>query len=164
MTTIKGMTVQVKTHSESTSDSNDYLYIGVFGKSGGSEFFLETDPFAGHARGSAEYWYGKVWEGGAVVNASKAYRAEPGDWNDPANRYIPLKDVDYVYLRKQGSGGDDNAWQLDSVVVTLYGIGPEDYPKDYPKNRPPEKRTFWKRGDVWMGYEFGQQVWLVEKK
>jgi hypothetical protein len=57
-----------------------------------------------------------------------------------------------VYIRKHSAktGVDDDAWKMDEVEVILYGD-------------TPEKRIFFKGGDIWLANEYGLQVWLREK-
>ena len=152
MADIKGILVELKTKSGGGAGTDDHIYVGVFGKGGGSEFPLDVRGFNDFEAGAnVKYWFGDVWEGGVLTGAKRPYEA--GSWNDPELRYIDLDMVDYVYLRKHShKGGDeDDAWKMDKVEVTLYG------------SSSPQKRTFHKTGDLWLANENGLQVWLKEK-
>lgn len=152
MAHIKGMFVELLTDTATYAGTDDNIYVGVFGKGGGSEFPLDVRGFNDFEKGTnVKYWFGDVWEGGVLAGAKRPYQA--GSWNDPEFRYIDLEKVDYVYLRKHShkGGNDDDAWKMDKVEVTLYG------------SNSPQKRTFHKTGDIWLANEFGLQVWLLEK-
>jgi len=147
MAEVKGMVVNLKTKTGAYSGTDDMIYVGVVGKKGGSEFPLDVAGFDDFEPGLVKYWLGTVWDGTALEGAKNPYKAF--SWNDPEGRHIGLKKVDYVYLRKRSYKKDDDAWKMDSVTVTLYGPSPE-------------KRTFMKTGDIWLGKEYGLTVYLKE--
>ncbi|MBI4262735.1 MAG: hypothetical protein HY657_00005 [Acidobacteria bacterium] len=153
MSHLRGMVVQLKTKAQSGAGTDDHLYIGVVGSGGGREFPLDVRDFNDFESGSdVKYWFGTVWDGTALAGARKPNRSDPGDRNDPAWHNVALKDVQTVYLRKQGSrstDGDD-AYKLDKVEVTLFGASPE-------------KRIFSTGEDIWLGNEYGHQAWLPEE-
>jgi len=152
MTGLRGIMVKLKTKNEPGAGTDDHIYIGVVGSGGGSEFPLDVPSFNDFEQGTdIKYWFGDVWDGVALKGAKNPFQAH--QWNDPEFRYIDLDRVDYVYLRKHSHKGgvDDDAWKMDEVEVTLYGPSPQ-------------KRTFFKKGDIWLANEYGLQVWLKEKK
>jgi hypothetical protein len=151
MTALKGILVRLKTKKEYGAGTNDNIYVGVMGKGGGSEFPLDVIGFNDFEEGSeVKYWFGNIWEGVALTGAKNPFQSH--QWNDPGIRDIEMDKIDYVYLRKHSHKGgvDDDAWKMEAVQITLYG----------PK---PEKRTFYKRGDVWLANEYGLTVWLEER-
>jgi hypothetical protein len=151
---MEGMLVTLETDTGKYSGTDDHIYVGVFGKEGGSEFPLDVHGFNDFEPGTVvKYWFGDVWEDGVLAGAKRPYEAD--GWNNPEKRSINLEKVDYVYLRKHShkGGSDDDAWKMEYVEVVLYGnIKPQ-----------PKKRTFRKTGDIWLGNEYGLQVWLKEK-
>ena len=152
MTNIKGIAIELKTAAGEHTGTDDQIYVGVFGRGGGSEFPLDVRGFNDFEPGtSVKYWLGDVWEGSVLTGAKRPYAA--GSSNDPEARSIDLDLVDYVYLRKYGHEGADadDKWLMDNVEVTLYGPS------------SPQKRTFHKTGDVALATENGLQVWLKER-
>ena len=154
---IQGMLVTLKTKTGATAGTDDHLYVGVFGKRGGSEFPLDVRGFNDFEPGAnVKYWFGDVWDGNDLAGAKRPYAA--GSWNDPGSRHINLYHVEYVYLRKHSHKGSDadDAWKMNSVEVILYTPENIDY------GQPNAKRTFQKWGDLWLANEFELQVWLRE--
>lgn len=152
MSYMKGMWVRLRTQYFRDAGTDDHIYVGVFGKGGGSEFPLDVHGFDDFEEGDEiKYWYGDVWEATALQGARQPFGAQ--GWNHPAIRRINLDKVDYVYLRKQSvhSRDDDDAWRMDHVEVRLYG------------EASPQKRTFRKVTDIWLANEHGHQVWLIER-
>ncbi len=151
MGALKGMLIRMKTKDEPGAGTKDNMYVGVVGSGGGSEFPLDVPGFKEFDKGSdIKYWFGDVWDGVALKDARNPFQAHK--WNDPEHRLIDIEKVDYVYIRKHSAkeGVDDDAWKMDEVEVILYGD-------------TPEKRTFFKGGDIWLANEYGLQVWLREK-
>ena len=88
---------------------------------------------------------------GALAQTAKDAPAPAAGQNGlSALRYVSLK-ADRVYLRKQCGRrrGDDDAYHLDEIEVSLYGGAGE-------------KRVFRSAGAIWLGLEYGAQVWLPE--
>jgi hypothetical protein len=140
----------VRLFNLSLSDTNDHIYVGVFGRGGGREFPLES-PGPDFGPGDYLYWVGTVWEGHRLENARQPRFSDYQ--NDPGQAEIDLDRIDYVYLRKQGdrSPAGDDAWQFDWARVDLYGTDPA-------------KRAFKTTGKVnFFGNEFGHQIWLAEE-
>src|SRR5919112_2190199 len=83
----------------------------------------------------------------------------PAEDNDPALVPVDLDSVQYVYARKQayGTGGDDDAWRLASVIVLLYD---ED---TLPLTRSRQFALFARKG-MSFGNEHGHQAWLSESR
>lgn len=153
MSHVRGIVVQLKTENQSGAGTDDHIYVGVVGRGGGREFPLATNGFNDFEKGTnIKYWFGTVWDGGAVTGAKKPADSTPGGRNDPAWHRIELDEIDYVYVRKQGSRSSkgDNAWKMDNVEVSLYG------------SSSPSKRTFGTSNDLWFGNEYGQNSWLPE--
>jgi hypothetical protein len=89
----------------------------------------------------------------------RSERAAPGEANDPALLPIDLDSIQYVYVRKQayGQNDDDNAWRLRRVIVLLYDA--HTFPL-------PQSRLFFldvEKG-MWFGNDHGRQAWLTESR
>ncbi len=154
MSRMRGIFVRLKTKSESGAGTDDHIYVGVVGSSGGREFPLDVRKFDDFESGTdVKYWFGTVWDGTVLVGAKKPYRSEPGDRNDPNWFRTELHGVESVYIRKQGdrSTEGDDAYKLDEVEVTLYGASPD-------------RRIFSTANDLWFGNEYGHQAWLTEER
>jgi hypothetical protein len=138
---LRGIVVYLATGTVPRSGTNDALYVGVSGTQGGREF---------ERRSRVRYALGEVWEGEALAGARQPKMAK-ADWNDPTYFHVGLAGVDRVYLRKQCGRrrGDDDAYHLDEIEVALYG-------------GPGEKRVFRSASAIWLGLEYGAQVWLPE--
>lgn len=153
MSHVRGMVVRLKTKNESYAGTDDHIYIGVVGTDGGREFPLDVRGFNDFEPGTdVKYWLGDVWDGGVLSNAKNPYQAHA--WNDPELWRIEMDQVNQVYVRKGGTrtGGQDNAYKMDEVEVTLYGA------------TSPNKRTFERTTDIWLANEYGLQVWLPESR
>lgn len=151
MSTLRGIIVYLATGTSRRSGTNDALYVGVSGTAGGREFPLDTALFDDFERRSrVRYALGEIWEEEALVGA-RAPKMSKADWNDPAYFHVGLREVDRVYLRKQCGRrkADDDAYQLDEIEVALYGAAGD-------------KRTFRSASAIWLGLEYGAQVWLPE--
>jgi len=151
LSTLRGIVVYLATGTSARSGTNDALYLGVAGSEGGREFPLDTAFFDDFERRSrVRYALGEVWEESALVGA-KHPKMSKADWNDPTYFHVGLAAVDRVYLRKQCGRrrGDDDAYHLDEIEVTLYGAADQ-------------KRVFRSASAIWLGVEYGAQVWLPE--
>ena len=150
MSTLRGITVYVATGSSWRAGPDDALYVGVCGTAGGREFPLDVPFFDDFQRGSRErYALGTVWDESALIGVRTPKKAV-ADWNDPAYFYVGFQQIDRVYLRKQiGKGRMDDAYALDEIEIALYG-------------EPGEKRLFRASTAIWLGVEYGGQVWLPE--
>ena len=151
MSTLRGIVVYLATGTMTHAGTNDALYLGVSGTQGGREFPLDTAFFDDFERRSrVRYALGEVWEEGALAGARRPKKSK-ADWNDPSYFHVGLGEVDRVYLRKHCGRRRvrDDAYNLDEIEVTLFGA-------------PPEKRVFRSASSIWLGYEFGAQVWLPE--
>jgi hypothetical protein len=151
VSTLRGIVVYLATGTSRRAGTNDAVYVGVSGTAGGREFPLDAALFDDFERRSrVRYALGEVWEESALVGA-RAPKMSKADWNDPAYFHVGFGEIDRVYLRKQCGRRrtDDDAYQLDEVEVALYGADGE-------------KRTFRSASAVWLGLEFGAQVWLPE--
>ncbi len=149
--TLRGMVVQLNTGTAKEAGTDDALYIGVSGTAGGREFPLDVAWFDDFERRSRiKYHLGKVWEEAALAG-SKQPKMAHADWNDPALFYVGFDAIDRVYLRKQSSRSArrDDAYELDEIEVTLYG-------------EEPKKRLFRCNTAIWLGTEYGSQVWIPE--
>ena len=153
MSHVRGILVRLKTKSQSGAGTDDHIYIGVVGSGGGREFPLDVRGFNDFREDQdITYWFGSVWDEAALEGVKRPYRSEPGERNDPDWFRIELDQLQTVYVRKQGdrSVQGDDAFKMDEVEVTLYGVSPE-------------KRTFGTSNDLWLGNEYGHQAWLPER-
>lgn len=151
MSTLRGITVYIATGGSWRAGTDDALYIGISGTAGGREFPLDAPFFDDFQRGSkGRYALGTVWEEAALVGARTPKKAV-ADWNDPAYFYVGFDAIDRVYLRKHMGRRrmDDDAYALDEIEITLYG-------------EPGEKRVFRSSTAIWLGIQYGSQVWLPE--
>ena len=151
MSTLRGIVVHLSTGTHPQAGTDDALYVGVAGTAGGREFPLDVawvDDFERRSR--AKYALGSVWEESALAGA-KVPKGASGDWNDPQLFFVGFDAIDRVYLRKHCAkrGGTDDAYQLDEITVTLYADDDA-------------KRTFRCSSAIWLGVEYGAQVWLPE--
>ena len=151
MSTLRGIVVYLATGTAPRSGTDDALYVGVSGSDGGREFPLDTAFFDDFERRSrVRYALGEVWEESALVGA-KVPKLAKASWNDPTYFHVGLSAIDRVYLRKQCGrrSRDDDAYQLDEIEVWLYGPAGE-------------KCMFRSASAIWLGLEYGAQVWLPE--
>jgi hypothetical protein len=148
---LRGIVVYLATGTAPRSGTDDALYLGVSGTRGGREFPLDTAFFDDFERRSrVRYALGEVWEE-AALSGAKQPKMGKGGWNDPTYSPVGLAAIDRVYLRKQCGRrrSDDDAYHLDEIEVTLYG-------------EAGEKRVFRSASAIWLGLEYGAQVWLPE--
>jgi hypothetical protein len=151
LSTLRGIVVYLATGTSARAGTDDALYLGISGTQGGREFPLDTSFFDDFERRSrVRYALGEVWEESALVGAKRP-KMSKADWNDPSYFHVGLAAVDRVYLRKQCGRrrGDDDAYNLDEIEVTLYGAAEQ-------------KRVFRSASSIWLGFEYGGQVWLPE--
>lgn len=155
------MVVWLRTSNESAfgdPGTNDAIYIGVFGTSGGREFPLNVMDYNDFEEGLDIYHLGTVWDGSVLTGTIRPIMSEPGEENDPAEFLVELEDIQFVYIRKQARQGDqpsqdddvDNAYRFGFVEVRLYSVDPQS-------------RTFSAR-NLWLGHEYGLQAWLSEER
>lgn len=148
---LRGIVVYLATGTAPHSGTDDALYLGISGTQGGREFPLDTAFFDDFERRSrVRYALGEVWEESALAGAKRP-KMSTTDWNDPTYFHVGLAAIDRIYLRKQCGRrrSDDDAYRLDEIEVALYGA-------------PTEKRVFRSSGAIWLGLEYGAQVWLPE--
>ncbi|MGV9821776.1 PLAT/LH2 domain-containing protein [Nocardia xishanensis] len=151
MSHIRGMLVELSTHANRNSGTDDHLYIGVYGTDGGREFPLDApgDDFETGTR--VTYVLGDVPE--TLPEWRRPNFSEPGGPCDPAALHIDLDSVEQVYIRKQAKGfgdSDDDAYQLDTVRVVLRA---GDDGRAFILPTPGSK-------GLWFGNEYGHQAWL----
>ncbi len=150
MNYLKGLVVRLKTGSATYAGTDDPLYLGVSGVAGGREVPLDVRWFDDAERVSdVKYALGEVWDEGATVGARRPKYADR-DWNDPKLFYIGFDGIDRVYLRKQLGKRSDDAYQLDTIEVVLFGD-------------EPSQRLFRSDTAIWLGAEYGLQVWIPEQ-
>jgi hypothetical protein len=154
--TILGIFVNLNTFKSEDAGTDDEIYLGVWGTGGGREFPLSSRDHDDFERGAVDDYVLGV-DPGFGFPTHRPDRSAPGADNDPALVPIDLSTIQYVYLRKQayGTGEDDNAWRLHSVVVMLYEQ------ETVPLNQPRIFSLFPPKGQ-WLGNEHGNQVWLTE--
>lgn len=159
MAAILGILAGVDTFNGANAETDDEVYLGMWGKAGGREFPLRSSTYTKNFGRGAETLYQL---GVNVIGQTAVYpdHAGPGEQNDPAGIPIELSSIEYVYLRKQayGTGGDDDAWQLLRAIVVIYDI------QTNPVNQPNHYRSFYftDPNGLWLANEFGHQVWLTE--
>jgi hypothetical protein len=149
---LRGIVVRLKTGGAKYAGTDDPLFLGVAGTAGGREFPLDVAWFDDAQRGSdVKYAFGDVWEEAARVGAREP-RMAATDWNDPKLSYVGFLGIDRVYLRKHAGrrASDDDAYQLDRIEVALYGD-------------PGHKREFRCTTALWLGLQYGLQVWIPEQ-
>lgn len=150
MSHIRGMKVELLTHYNPGSGTDDHIYVGVYGSDGGREFPLDAPGDDFEPRTDVTYVLGTV--PATLPGWRRPKYSEPGGRCDPAFLNIDLDSVQQVYLRKQAKGVDDDAYQLDRVRVVLHATG-DDARAFILSTGGPDK-------GVWLGNEFGHQVWL----
>jgi len=156
MSAILGMVVDLVTFDSEDAGTDDEIYIGLWGKGGGREFPLSSKNHDDFERGAVEDYVLGV-DPGFGFPMLRPERSAPGEANDPALVPIDITTIEYVYVRKQAHGtqDDDDAWRLDSVFVLLY----DDATIPLTGSRlftllPPK--------GMWFGNEHGHQAWLTE--
>ena len=155
---ILGMFVNLNTFDSKDAGTDDEIYIGLWGTGGGREFPLSSKNHDDFERGAVDVYMLGV-DPGFGFPMLRSERSEPGEANDPALVPIDIDSIQYVYVRKQAHGtqDDDNAWRLDSVIVLLY----DDATVPLTGSRlftllPPK--------GMWFGNEHGHQAWLTEAR
>ncbi len=103
MASIKKISININTASDSGAGTDGDVYIGFCGR----EFFCDTTADDFERGSSRTYVFG---EGSTVLNASL---------NDPRSPQLQDSDIDQypVYVRFVGGSRSDN-WKLQRVVVT----------------------------------------------
>lgn len=156
MTHLRGMIVTLKTDSRDESNTDNQLYVGVWGTEGGREFPLASKFFNDNFdTGTTQVFLLGSLPGATPVGSMPSDRGGPGEANDPGFLRIELSSVQYVYLRKQATGtksDDDDAYRLDSIEVDLFGTSPT-----------PDRRFALTARGLWFGNEHGHQAWLRER-
>jgi hypothetical protein len=155
---ILGMFVNLNTFNSKDAGTDDEIYIGLWGTGGGREFPLSSKNHDDFERGAVDDYVLGV-DPGFGFPMHRPERSAPGEANDPALVPIDITTIEYVYVRKQAHGtqDDDDAWRLDSVFVLLY----DDATVPLTGSRlftllPPK--------GMWFGNEHGHQAWLTEAR
>jgi hypothetical protein len=166
---ILGILVSLYTSDSDNAGTDDQIYLGVWGNRGGREFPLSSSAIGGHfVQGGYPLFVLGIDPSVNVPEAddarevfkeplnylSRSDRSSPGEANDPGLfTDMSLDSISTVYVRKQayGTGGDDDAWQLNEIVVFLW-------------ESPGQYRVFFlgPPSGLWFGNEFGHQAWLFE--
>jgi hypothetical protein len=152
------MVLNLNTFDSEDAGTDDEIYIGLWGSAGGREFPLSSKDHEDFERGAQDFYVIGV-DPGFGFPLIRSDRSAPGEANDPALVPIDLDSIQYVYVRKQayGTQEDDDAWRLDSVIVLLYD---ED---TLPLTRSRLFSLFARKG-MWFGNEHGHQAWLSEAR
>jgi hypothetical protein len=155
---ISGMVVNLKTFNSEDAGTDDEIYLGFWGTGGGREFPLSSRNHDDFERGADDFYILGV-DPGFGFSMHRSERSAPGQDNDPALLPIDLNSIQYVYLRKQayGQDEDDNAWRLEHAIALLY----DDV--TLPLSGARIFSVFVRRG-LWLGNEHGHQVWLSEPR
>ena len=155
---VLGMLVTLQTFDSEDAGTDDEIYIGLWGTAGGREFPLSSKDHDDFERGAADDYIIGV-DPGFGFPLIRSDRSAPGEANDPALVPIDLNTIQYVYVRKQayGTQEDDDAWRLESVIVLLY----DD--QTIPLTGSRLFSLFAPKG-MWFGNEHGHQAWLSESR
>jgi hypothetical protein len=155
---VLGMVVNLRTFNSEDSGTDDEIYIGFWGPRGGREFPLSSKNHDDFERGADDLYILGV-DPGFGFPLHRSERSAPGEANDPALLPIDLDSIQYVYVRKQayGTGQDDNAWRLESVIVLLY----DEETLPFTQSRLFSLSV---RRGMWFGNEHGHQAWLSEAR
>ena len=155
---ILGMVVNLNTFDSEDAGTDDEIYIGLWGNAGGREFPLSSRDHEDFERDADDFYVIGV-DPGFGFPLIRSDRSAPGEANDPALVPIDLDSIQYVYVRKQAHGtqDDDDAWRLAQVIVLLYDSATLPLPRH---------RLFFldARRGMWFGNEHGHQAWLVESR
>jgi hypothetical protein len=177
MTRLRAMIVSLTTDPGADSNTHDQLYVGLWGTGGGREFTLassksEPDGFGGDnfAAGTMRvFLLGDLPSVTRPTEGRQSDRSENGETNDPNRLEIALDEVQYVYLRKQAYGAkvdEDDAYRLTRISVDLFGTETtgSGTATSTTTAKTPEKRFELEARALWLGNEFGHQVWLKEEE
>jgi hypothetical protein len=178
MTRLRAMVVSLTTDPGENSQTEEQLYVGLWGTSGGREFPLRSKDFdeqgGSFAAGMTRvFLLGYFPTGVAPTEGRRSDRSALGEANDPAVLAIELTDVDYVYLRKQATGqksDDDDAYRLTRTWVDLYGTattGTATTATETTAKTPERRFGLDKLGSeeapgLLFANEYGHQAWLKE--
>jgi hypothetical protein len=156
MAAILGMVVGLNTFNSEDAETDDEIYIGMWGSAGGREFPLSSKDHEDFESGASDLYVLGADPGFGFIRSD---RSKPGEANDPALVPIDLDSIQYVYVRKQAYGQeqDDNGWRLETVWVLLYDA--DFFPL-------PRSRQFFLDAPkgLWFGNEHGHQAWLSETR
>ncbi|HKQ13013.1 MAG TPA: hypothetical protein VJT80_06230 [Steroidobacteraceae bacterium] len=155
---ILGMVVALQTFNSEDAGTDDEIYLGMWGTGGGREFPLSSANHDDFERNADDFYILGV-DPGFGFPMHRSERSAPGQDNDPALLPIDINSIQYVYLRKQayGQDQDDDAWRLESAIVLLYDDA------TLPLTGSRLFSVFARKG-MWMGNEHGHQVWLSEPR
>lgn len=155
---ILGMVVNLQTFNSEDAGTDDEIYLGMWGTGGGREFPLSSSNHDDFERGADDFYILGV-DPGFGFPMHRSTRSAPGQDNDPALLPIDINSIQYVYLRKQAYGQqeDDNAWRLKSAIVLLYDDA------TIPLTGSRLFAIFPPKG-MWFGNEHGHQAWLTEPR
>ena len=155
---ILGMVVNLQTFNSEDAGTDDEIYLGMWGTGGGREFPLSSRNHDDFERGADDFYILGV-DPGFGFPMHRSERSAPGQDNDPALLPIDINSIQYVYLRKQAYGQqeDDNAWRLESAIVLLY----DDATLPLTGSR---LFAIFARKGLWFGNEHGHQAWLTEAR
>lgn len=156
--------------------TTDRLYLGLAGTDGGREFPLSVqdqqlfEPGV-HARilfGLEEELVPNGLGTTPIVDFQADRSRNPNQRNSPRFYRVEQADVTHVYLRKEGdrtTAGDD-AWKLSDVVVQLHdpfiGTPLANRIRTFINQDPVAVDPESQEDAIWLGNEFGHQVWLRE--
>jgi hypothetical protein len=153
------MVVALQTFNSEDAGTDDEIYIGLWGTGGGREFPLSSSSHEDFERNAYDLYVLGVDAGWPPFIRSD--RSKPGEANDPALVPIDLGSIEYVYVRKQAYGKqeDDDAWRTGLIIVMPYDGA--TLPLPYPRHR-----MFYldAQKGLWFGNEHGHQAWLKESQ
>ncbi|MGC1494611.1 MAG: hypothetical protein WA790_02295 [Sulfitobacter sp.] len=120
MSNITGITINFETPNASVSPSGDKLFLGIYSKYGGREFRVNYGVDINLANASYEIGLGSPCC--ASDNIYIVDKSTGGGVNDPTLNPLNLKDVKFIYLRKEtadSSPVDDNWLMITNASVLL---------------------------------------------
>ena len=120
---ILGMVVALQTFNSEDAGTDDEIYLGMWGTGGGREFPLSSANHDDFERNADDFYILGV-DPGFGFPMHRSERSAPGQDNDPALLPIDINSIQYVYLRKQAYGQDQDDDAHSGPVSHLPGPTP----------------------------------------
>jgi len=156
--------VRIKTGTGDDADTDDRMFLGIFGKAGGREFAINSDENDFQSGDNVSFTYGNPLSMTSIdpvlVNPIEAVDSgrNTGEFNDPELLPLSLDLIEYVYVRKAGARlqTDDNRFELEEAEAKFWDFtGGVKTVRTF-RFSPPSP--------LFLGNESGLQVWLVEER
>ncbi len=150
MSSISGISVKIQVGSISWAESDDRLYLGVFGKKGGREFSLDVTNYNEFDTVNKLVKF-KIGDGCCSDVNELLVNFSNGQCNTPITDQIDLNSIEFVYLRKEAkeTESQDNCLQLKTADVKICDTSGNI-------------RRFKKETLMYFGHECGLQHFLIE--